>query len=144
MSGCFLTPFFTTRCSVGGTGGSCRGGKGCFGDGGLEAGVGAGAGCFGEGGLAAGVGAGADSLGGGCGADCVVGCFVGCFVGLSAVFSTARARLLVGSLSRSSVISTLTFLLPSDRFQSGFPLKLKAVKACCKVVGNSNFFAIVS
>ena len=53
-----------------------------------EAGGGAGASCFGEGGLEAGVGAGAGSLSGGSGA--------GCFVVLSAVFSMARARLLVG------------------------------------------------
>ena len=41
------------------------------------------------------------------------------------------------------MISTLTFLLPSERFHSGFPLKSKAAKACCRVVGNSNLFAML-
>ena len=78
----------------------------------------------------------------------VVGGAVSCrrVIGLAAVSWTARARWLVdlflGSCN-SSVISSLTFRLPSDRVHKVFPVKANPAKAFVKVEGSSKLAAML-
>ena len=70
----------------------------------------------------------------------------GCTVGVAALSWTARARWLVGLFLGScsgSVISSLTFRLPSDRFYKVFPVKANPAKAFVKVDGSSNLAAML-
>ena len=70
----------------------------------------------------------------------------GCTVGVAAVSWTARARWLVGLFlgsCSSSVISSLTFRLPSDRVHKVFPVKANPAKAFVKVEGSSNLAAML-
>ena len=100
-------------------GGSCRGGVGCFGEGGLA------------GGAAVVVVGGGLVVGGGCS----VGCFVD--TGSAAGFLvTARARRLVDWSSRK-VSSTFTCFIPDERVQRVLPLKWNDFKAATKVAGSS-------